>query len=640
MMSHLIPQSLEWAFLENEQLKERLKKSEAENYELRLSDAQYHDILRNMSEAVELDDPNYNITYVNKAFCDFYGVTEEEVLGTNSMDWVIPEDRKRIDKQMDRVTPEKPDYRYTCRVKTTKGEMFWIEVLGHCFFDKKGNVLVYQDISRNITQYKEAAKQAERFRLDMEEKVRLRTLELTQSNQELSEINSYLQSTLNNISEGVILVKNDGDSVFLNYGSNTEWNHFETFIRNGIKEAVLNDKLSAIYQLVHNKEDFKNTEITFTTPNGDIQFLVSGAHIINPDNESQGILVFRPLAEVRRLVNKFSGAQARFNFEDIIGESQIIKDTIHFAKKIASSDGNVVIEGESGTGKELFAQSIHNESSRKNGPFIAVNCGAIPRDLIASELFGYADGSFTGAKRGGKTGKFEMATGGTIFLDECGDMPLEQQISLLRVIQERAITRIGGSKVIPVDVRIICATNKELIKEVEKGNFRQDLYYRLNVINIHIPPLRERKEDIFILFENFFKRQSKTFAASKISMDDGFSKILMAYNWPGNVRELQNVTDRTFFIANQFPLTAKDLPEYILQSFQKEKQPVLPELDTNLYSITEVRKQERIEKDHKEKELIMQLLENFNGNASRVAKEMGISRAALYQKFNKYRVKR
>ena len=161
----------------------------------------------------------------------------------------------------------------------------------------------------------------------------------------------------------------------------------------------------------------------------------------------------------------------------------------------AVSMSNVLLEG-SGTGKEVFAQAIHSESQRRNGPFVAVNCGAIPRELIGSELFGYTEGAFTGARKGGKLGKFELATGGTLFLDEIGDMPLEQQVSLLRVLQEKNITRIGDSRIIPVDVRVICATNKNLWQEVEAGNFRADLYYRLNVINITIPPLRQRQEDI------------------------------------------------------------------------------------------------------------------------------------------------
>lgn len=623
------------------ELEEQLCALKRENKDLKLRDAQYNDILHNMGEAVEREAPDYTVTYVNRAFCEFYGVTKQEALEVDSMAWVVPEDRQRIDKQMKSLTPENPDYRYTCRVRTKRGELFWIEILGHCFFDEDGNVLEYQDISRDITAYKSAAVQAERFRVQMEEKVRERTLELTNTNHKLSIVNSYLQYTLNNISEGVIVVAEDGEVMLLNYGSNTNWNTDEDQLCNFIKETVLHDQSSAIFQLIHNRENFNNMEITFPSPKGDIQYLVSGAHIRNDAGVSQGILVLKPLSEVKHLVNKFSSAQAKFHFEDIVWKSPVMEDVINFAKRVAAGGGNIVIEGESGTGKELFAQSIHNASPRKNGPFIAVNCGAIPRDLIASELFGYTDGSFTGAKKGGKPGKFEMAAGGTLFLDEIGDMPLEQQIALLRVIQERTVTRIGGAKVIPVDVRIICATNKDLLQEVERGNFRRDLYYRLNVINLHIPPLRERKEDISLLFGHFFRSLSKKSIKDEEIIHTSFLQVLNTYSWPGNVRELQNVTERAFFISPRLPLTRDDLPEYLLQSLLKEDKTALIEPpNSTKMNISEARKAEKLHYEREERQRILLLLQEYNNNASQVAKAMDISRTTLYRKFNKYQIEK
>lgn len=292
---------------------------------------------------------------------------------------------------------------------------------------------------------------------------------------------------------------------------------------------ILEEKESAVYHLIHHKETFNNTEFTLPTANGDSQYLVSGSYIQNENDPPQGILILQPMEQMRHLVNKFSSTQAKYHFNEIIGESFIMREAIGLSRRVAASEGNIMIEGESGTGKELFAQSIHNASPRRCGPFIAVNCGAIPRDLIASELFGYTDGSFTGAKKGGKPGKFEMAAGGTIFLDEIGDMPLEQQITLLRVIQERTVTRIGGTKSIPIDVRIICATNKDLLREVERENFRQDLYYRLNVINLHIPPLRERKEDIPLLFRHFFSKLAKSGLSAVPIADEAFLDYLTSY---------------------------------------------------------------------------------------------------------------
>ena len=211
------------------------------------------------------------------------------------------------------------------------------------------------------------------------------------------------------------------------------------------------------------------------------------------------------MENIHLLVNRFSGARANYTFKDIVTNSPSMEEAIHLAKMAAVSMSNVLLEGESGTGKEVFAQAIHSESQRRNGPFVAVNCGAIPRELIGSELFGYTEGAFTGARKGGKLGKFELATGGTLFLDEIGDMPLEQQVSLLRVLQEKNITRIGDSRIIPVDVRVICATNKNLWQEVEAGNFRADLYYRLNVINITIPPSGSGRKILF-LFDYFLSK--------------------------------------------------------------------------------------------------------------------------------------
>ena len=216
---------------------------------------------------------------------------------------------------------------------------------------------------------------------------------------------------------------------------------------------------------------------------------------------------------------------------------------IDYAKKIADSKSTVLITGESGTGKEVFAQAIHNYGIRKDEPFIAVNCGAIPRTLIESELFGYEDGAFTGAKKGGNVGKFEIADGGTIFLDEIGEMPIDMQIKLLRVIEEGVITRIGSSIEIPIDVRIIAATNKNLKDEVERGNFRKDLYYRLNVLPIYLPPLRERREDIPEFINYYMEKTSKKLNKQSVNISEEYMKYLIDYDWPGNVRELENVIE-------------------------------------------------------------------------------------------------
>lgn len=314
-----------------------------------------------------------------------------------------------------------------------------------------------------------------------------------------------------------------------------------------------------------------------------------------------------------------TGEKHFFSFPDIIGEKvKWRNEVISIAKRSANVSSSVLIEGESGTGKELIAQAIHTESKRQ-GPFVAINCGAIPKELIESELFGYEDGAFTGAKKGGMKGKFETANGGTLFLDEIGEMPPEMQVRLLRFLQDKTVTRIGGSSPLKVDVRIISATNKNLREEVNEGRFRLDLYYRLNVINIHLPPLRERKEDIANLVDHFVAKYTSEFQRELLYIDDSTMNILYHYQWPGNVRELSNVIENAVVFTEGDVILPKVLPPYMKEdlNFPQETKGIL--------------------KDN-EKEIIISTLGKHAGNISRTAKDLGISRNALYNKLKIYNI--
>jgi len=273
--------------------------------------------------------------------------------------------------------------------------------------------------------------------------------------------------------------------------------------------------------------------------------------------------------------------------------------------------------GDSGTGKDIFAQAIHNNSSRRNGPYLAINCAAIPRDLITSELFGYSDGAFSGSRKGGNQGKFELTDGGTIFLDEIGEMPLELQAALLRVIEDKSIMRIGGTKVTTVDVRIIAATHKNLKDEVKKGKFREDLYYRLNVFTISMIPLRQRKEDIPILAYNFINKIGRAMGKEIEKVDNEVLDKLLSYHWPGNVRELQNVLERMINITHTNMLTVDLLPSEITNS----------KLMKFSYEIESFDKIER--------KLITTMLRS-NLPKGKIAGKLGISRSTLYRKLDKY----
>jgi transcriptional regulator with PAS, ATPase and Fis domain len=262
-----------------------------------------------------------------------------------------------------------------------------------------------------------------------------------------------------------------------------------------------------------------------------------------------------------------TGSKARYSFADIITNSKNMKKAIEVAQIAARNDSTVMLVGESGTGKEMFAQAIHNYNHRKNSPFVAVNVGAVPKDLVESEFFGYEEGAFTGARRGGRPGKFELANGGTIFLDEIEEMTLSAQQNLLRVIQEREVTRIGGTHALPIDVRIITATKSKLIDKVKKGEFREDLYYRLNVIRIPIPNLKDRRDDIMLLVNNFIKIHCQKFGIPVKKVAKISKKYFLEYNWPGNVRELENMIEGIItFALDDEVIKPKHLPRELINS--------------------------------------------------------------------------
>jgi len=306
----------------------------------------------------------------------------------------------------------------------------------------------------------------------------------------------------------------------------------------------------------------------------------------------------------------------RYVFSSIISQNPSFRKMVQLAEKASCVDSTILITGETGTGKEVLAQSIHNNSRRKEQVFYSVNCGAMPKELIAAELFGYEGGAFTGAQKGGKTGKFEAANGGTLFLDEIGDMPLELQVYLLRVLEEGLITRIGSHKTVPVDVRVICATNKDLQQEMELGRFRRDLYYRINSIEIFLPPLRDRREDIPLLAKHFLQCFNNNCRLSPDAVEK-----LSEYSWPGNVRELKNIIERAAFLCDGAIITANDL-------CLPEKKQVIRSYSAKPVSATPV--QELCP------EIISQVLRECRGNMSLAARRLQISRMTLYRKIKKY----
>lgn len=308
----------------------------------------------------------------------------------------------------------------------------------------------------------------------------------------------------------------------------------------------------------------------------------------------------------------------------IIGNSPKLQEVLAIVDKVAKTNATVLILGESGTGKELVANAIHYSSLRSNKPFVKINCGAIPENLIESELFGYEKGAFTGATDK-KLGKFERADGGTIFLDEVGELDLALQVKLLRALQEKEIERIGGLQSIKIDVRIIAATNKDLQKMVEEGSFREDLYYRLNVIPINIPPLRDRREDIAPLIEYFIKKFTQYTNKGIMDIHEDTKRKLEEYQWKGNIRELENVIERMTILAEDNIITNKYLPKEILKNEIIESEFLLPQSGISIEDL--------------EKNLIIQALERTEFNQTKAAKLLGMSRHTLIYRMEKYNIK-
>ena len=352
-----------------------------------------------------------------------------------------------------------------------------------------------------------------------------------------------------------------------------------------------------------------------------------------------GQVMFKDIKDVTKLANQLSLLESkvklyeeelitlrstRYTFDSIIGKSKAVTMLKKEALNAAGNQLPVLITGDSGTGKELFAQAIHHASPRKLYPFVRINCSAIPKDLLESELFGYEQGAFTGAKSEGKPGKFEIADQGTVFLDEIGDLPLEMQPKLLRVVEEKEFERVGGTRAIRSDFRVIAATNQNLEKMLLDGRFRKDLFYRLNVIPLHIPALRKRRDDIILLARHFLKQMAHEAALNEVDMGPEARKALRRHDWPGNIRELLNVLERTLSSIEGNHIRLSDLPFYLQRIPQK----------------TSARNQPSIKEMHArtEKEVILYALKETNNNKAQAAKMLRIHRTHLYKKMKKYQI--
>ncbi len=444
-------------------------------------------------------------------------------------------------------------------------------------------------------------------------------LKIKEYNEKLSVSKKYIETILNSIPAAILTSDFYGEIKMANSYLEKMFGYTEEEIKKKRICELIKD-WDSISEVIKKREDILQKDVYVNLDMNKQEVNMSAYPIVDKNNMVREIVyVFKDVKKVRKLANKITGSRAIYTFDKIIGESKAIKNTIDYAKKISNSKSTVLILGESGTGKEIFAQSIQNESYRKDESFVALNCSAIPKNLIESELFGYVEGSFTGAKKGGHPGKFEIADGGTIFLDEIGEMPLDLQTRLLRVIEEGIIRRIGGTEEIPIDVRIVAATNKNLREEVKKGNFRTDLYYRLNVLPLKIPALRERKEDIPLLVEYFMNRISKKLNKKKVDIPEEYMEYLTEYDWPGNIRELENLIELIINTEN-LPLDFLDKKDSLI----RDNKQIENKQNLSL---------EELERIHIEK-----ILDKYSGNISKSAEVLDISRNTLYRKINNYKI--
>ena len=458
-----------------------------------------------------------------------------------------------------------------------------------------------------------------------------KTLALNVRNEAIIRQGRFVETLVDSITAGIVSADLEGGVLSVNRYALEMFGYSQTeFERLGL--AGLLARWPDIRSTVLAGGEVMNEDVLVNARSNKVYFNLATYPIIGDAGLPYAlILVFKDVKKVRKYANEILGQRALYTFDKIYGVSQGLRNAVDFAKKIADSRSTVLLTGETGTGKEIFAQSIHNAGSRREEAFVVLNCGAIPRTLIESELFGYADGAFTGAKRGGQAGKFEIADGGTIFLDEIGEMPLDLQTRLLRVIEEGTVQRIGESRQIPVDVRIIAASNKELLEEVERGNFRRDLFYRLNVLPIRLPALRERKEDIPILVRLYMDKLSRKLNKKPVPISQEYMDALSAQTWPGNIRELENLLELIINTEATPQLAREDIP--IPADAAGALLSLTGEVDERRLHPAGVSSLDDAEASH-----IRSVLQSTGNNVSHAAKRLGIGRNTLYRKMQRYSI--
>lgn len=562
-------------------------------------------MLDDIQEGIIIVDQKAKIVVFNQIAAELMDVSVEQSIGRPVED-VVPNTRLPIILKTGREELNRKQKLKRTAIITNRKPLF----------DERGNIVGAYALFRDITQIKEMSRQLNHLR----------------------ELIHLLESILYSTEDAISVVDEKGLGVYINPAYTRITGLTEKDVIGKPATVDITEGESIHMKVLKSQKPIKG-KLLKVGPNGK-RVIVDVAPLFIKGQLKGSVGVIHDTVEIKKLSNELEQAkqmirnlEAKYTFEDIIGEHSSIKKAIERAKVAAKTPATVLLRGESGTGKELFAHAIHNVSNRKNNPFIRVNCAAFQESLLNSELFGYVEGAFTGAKKGGKKGFFEEANGGTIFLDEIGEISLNTQAKILRVLQEKEIIPVGGNRPIHVDVRIIAATNVDLEKAVEEKKFRKDLYYRLNVFPIYIPELKERKEDIPLLCKHLIRKYNQEYGRSVDNISQEAIKILMKYHWPGNVRELENAIGRAMINMK------------IGEKIIKPKH--LPILEVNLNLLNEDRNSFSIDHQGKtlrefleemEKAYIQQLLRKNKGNKTKTAKDLNISIRSLYYKLEKHQL--
>jgi len=567
-----------------------------------LVDIKLTDFLESLHNGIIIVDLAGMIQYINNAGCHMLGLKQSEVL-TRPITSIAPGS-----DMMQVIREEKASLHRTFRY----GDKIFL--VNRTPYRVNGEVTGGISVFQEITDYEQATKMVSQQELELRQ----------------------LRELVNQLYDGLVMIDKDGFITMINdsYCEFLGINGAES-IGKHVTEVIENTRMHIVLET-------GKPEIDQLMRIGDREIIVSrmplreGEKIVG----ALGKVVFSDLRELRSIVERYNIMErkldfyrqelkrmmgAKYSFDHIFADHPLMKEAIKLAQRIAQTKSSVFILGESGTGKELFAHAIHEASSRAENAFVRVNCAAIPKDLMEAELFGFEEGAFTGARKGGKPGKIELAHGGTLFLDEIGDMPLDMQVKLLRVLQEREVERIGGTRPIPVDIRVIAATHRPLEQLIREGKFREDLYYRLHVFTINLPPLRVQGESILAAANHLIQQLNRNLYTQVEGLSESVEQIFLAHHWPGNVRELLNVLERAVQLAERGRLEPEHLPPYLMG-----KQAVPDRDKVSLDLEAELAKTEKL--------VLEAALKQSAGNKVKAAALLGIHRASLYRKLEKYQL--